>query len=355
MACAASRFGRRPQTRATRRAALALAAALALTSPAAAESLRPYNADVRQTSVSGISSGAAMAHQLHIAFSSIMVGAGLVAGVPYDCARDSIWRASGTCVEGDFPEEEVAGFVDDARRFAEAGAIDPLENLARQRVYLFSGTADERVVTAAVAATADVYRALGTPAAAIRFVDDVPAGHAFLTADFGNPCATSEPPFVNDCDLDQAGDILRVIYGELNPPAASPSGTLIEFDQHEFVADPRRYSMLDVGYAYLPTACAEGARCRIHVFLHGCRQSAEQIGDALIGHGGFNRWADTNAIIVLYPQATSRVSLRVFNPIGCWNFWGYAGDDDYAVRSGAQMAAIRSMIDRLAAGSQDGT
>ena len=44
--------------------------------------------DQAAISVSGVSSGAYMAHQLHVTYSDIFMGAGLVAGGPYYCAED---------------------------------------------------------------------------------------------------------------------------------------------------------------------------------------------------------------------------------------------------------------------------
>src|SRR5256885_8751369 len=49
-------------------------------------SLAAYGVDLQQTSVSGVSSGAGMAVQIHVAHSSIMRGVGVIAGVAYDCA-----------------------------------------------------------------------------------------------------------------------------------------------------------------------------------------------------------------------------------------------------------------------------
>src|SRR5580765_244644 len=49
-------------------------------------SLAAYGVDLQQTSVSGVSAGAAMAVQMHVAHSSIMRGVGVIAGVAYDCA-----------------------------------------------------------------------------------------------------------------------------------------------------------------------------------------------------------------------------------------------------------------------------
>src|SRR5215831_3265760 len=43
--------------------------------------LGSYGIDIQQTSVSGVSSGAAMAVQMHVAHSSIMRGVGVIAGL----------------------------------------------------------------------------------------------------------------------------------------------------------------------------------------------------------------------------------------------------------------------------------
>jgi len=53
-----------------------LALALLVAAVAAAPKLQAYNVDVSETSVSGLSSGGFFAVQMHVAFSSIMKGAG---------------------------------------------------------------------------------------------------------------------------------------------------------------------------------------------------------------------------------------------------------------------------------------
>ena len=47
------------------------------------------------------------------------------------------------------------------------------------------------------------------------FEDGLPAGHAFVTEDRGNACSITAAPFINDCDYNQAGMLLRHIYGAL--------------------------------------------------------------------------------------------------------------------------------------------
>jgi hypothetical protein len=78
--------------------------------------------------------------------------------------------------------------------------------------------------------------------------------------------------------------------------------------------------MASSGYAYVPAACAAGQSCKLHVAFHGCLQSASVVGTAYYQNAGYNRWADTNKIIVLYPQAAI---VTANNPGGCWDWWGY--------------------------------
>src|SRR5207244_6851818 len=79
--------------------------------------------------------------------------------------------------------------------------------------------------------------------------------------------------------------------------------------------------------------------------LHGCLQYYGQIGPAFVGDAGINQWADTNRIIVLYPQT---IATAVTNGEGCWDWWGYLNDPNYAQRSGPQMQALYSMVARAA-------
>ena len=49
---------------------------------------------------------------------------------------------------------------------------------------------------------------------------------------------------------------------------------LLEFDQAEFfqISAPSVSSMDDIGYVYVPTSCANGAACKLHIAFHGCQQ-----------------------------------------------------------------------------------
>lgn len=315
--------------------------------PGPAVALEPLPAlavDSAQTTVSGISSGAYMAVQLHVAHSKDIAGAGAFAGGPYYCARGDLERARSLCMEGAPDPVPLARLT---REWAAAGRIDPVAGLARARVWLFSGYNDGVVRRPVTDALARYYREF-LPVGAIFYQDALPAGHAQVTLDHGAACPVTGGEFIVDCDYDGAGHLLQFLYGALAPRREGDlQGTLRAFDQREFVdGSPRAAGMAPEGYVFVPQDCARGARCRVHVAFHGCQQHAGRIGEAFVRHAGYNRWADANRIVVLYPQALATWGLP-FNPKGCWDWWGYTGAD-YATREGAQVRAVKRMLERLA-------
>jgi poly(3-hydroxybutyrate) depolymerase len=309
---------------------------------AAAQPLRPQGADVATFTVSGVSSGGYMAVQLQVAHSSRVQGVGALAAGPYFCARGSLWTAWTQCMTGT-PNVSPA----EATRLAREKLIDPVENLARARVWLFSGREDRTVVPAVVQALRRFYQA---HKAEPVLVEDKPAGHAMVTLDAGNACGATEPPFINDCDYDAAGALLQHLLGRLSPPSAAAAGLLVAFDQREF-GGTHGISMAQTGFAYIPGACASEP-CRVHVAFHGCRQGADAVDERFVREAGYNRWADSNRLIVLYPQAVARYAWWTFNPRGCWDWWGYTGSE-YASKEGAQLRAVLGMVERLGSPSKE--
>ena len=227
----------------------------------------------------------------------------------------------------------------DAERFARERLIDSTDNLGKARVWLFSGTQDRTVTPQVVDALGRFYALFDVKPVLLK---DRPAGHAMVTESAGAACGATEPPYINDCDYDAAGELLRHLLGSLSPPAPKPQGRLLAFDQREFGG--YAISMADDAYVYVPRAC-DTERCRVHVAFHGCRQGAEAVGERFVRDAGYNRWADANRLIVLYPQAIARYGW-IYNPRGCWDWWGYTGTQ-YATRNGAQIRAVVAMVDRL--------
>jgi poly(3-hydroxybutyrate) depolymerase len=321
----------------------------------AADPLPALGADTREVTVSGVSSGAYMAVQFHVAHSGMVKGVAAVAGGPYYCARGSVWAAFYNCMTPGAwnPLPQVASLKSQAESLARAGRIDPVANLSTARVWLFSGRNDRTVLPEVVQALGRFYASSGLPQSSLVLVSDKPAGHAMITENGGNACEATAPPYINDCDYDAAGELLRHLLGALRPPAAKESGRLVAFDQNSYSGgDAYAISVADTGYVYVPRACETGG-CRVHVAFHGCRQGAAEIGERFVREAGYNRWADANRLIVLYPQAAARRgwSARdwrfVFNPRGCWDWWGYTGAD-YHTRSGPQIRAVKAMLERLA-------
>ena len=309
---------------------------------AAADRLPALGAESAALTVSGVSSGGYMAVQMHVAHSRRVKGAAAIAAGPYYCAQGSLWTAMRNCMRpgGWSPLPDVNALKAATDRFARDGAIDPTSNLAAVRVWLFSGTRDRTVGPQVVEALGTYYALYGAKSV---FVKDKPAGHAMVTESAGSACDATEPPFINDCDYDAAGELLRHLLGPLAPRASRAGGRILAFDQSEF-ADVYAISMAGTGYAYVPSSC-EANVCRVHVVFHGCRQNAEAIGERFVREAGYNRWAETNRLIVLYPQTIARY-WWIYNPRGCWDWWGYTGDR-YATKEAPQMRAVMAMVERL--------
>lgn len=129
--------------------------------------------DRTRISVSGISSGAFMAHQFHVAHSAHIMGVGIVAGGPYYCAEGNIADAVSKCSEfmvlicddqmrftpfgtsmcslnftGPTTDQQAIAVAGES--FAEAqrlsGAqIDDVRGISNAKVYLFRGEPDKIV------------------------------------------------------------------------------------------------------------------------------------------------------------------------------------------------------------------
>ena len=338
------------------------------TSPLRAQTVRlpPLKTSIQETSVSGLSSGGYMAVQFHIANSAIVKGAGVIAGGPYFCAQDdqrigtSICSCTGldACQPGQVAPM-VPNLVQITQQRATQGDLDPTSNLSNSRVWLFSGSVDSVVPTPVMSALGTYYQSF-VPLANISFKQNIAAEHAMPTDSFGSACSFKGDPFINNCNFDAAGELLKWIYGNLNARnSATPSGKFIEFDQSEFLPDPTAHGMSKTGWVYVPASCQQSGTCKVHVVFHGCKQypaapSATgpqgKFGDTYVKNAGYNSWADTNSLVVLYPQANTMMAntrLPRFNPNGCWDWWGY-DDGAYAKKTGRQMAAIKKMLDRLA-------
>jgi hypothetical protein len=191
------------------------------------------------------------------------------------------------------------------------------------------------------------YYATYMSSGSIQYVDRRPGtSHTMPTVDYGTSCDESMSPYIGSCNYDGAGLALSQIYGTLAPAATTLSGTIVTIPQSKFIADPASHSLAESAYAYVPSSCAHGETCKVHVAFHGCEQNEASVGSDFYEHAGYNPWADTNHIVVLYPQTVAGGS----NFEACWDWYGY-DSADYATKTGPQMAMVKAMIDYFASGA----
>jgi poly(3-hydroxybutyrate) depolymerase len=317
-----------------------------------AASLPSFNADPNQVTVSGISSGAAMAVQAHVAYSGTFKGAAVFAGPAYYCAQGSLANATVRCMEPlSSLQIPVADLVATTRSWASQGLIDNTANLANAKVYLFSGTLDQTVRQPSVDALRDYYSSFVNPAN-IVYNNSTAAGHGWISPMGPVTCALSQSPYINNCNIDAEQNFLSLFYGPLQPKQNGQlSGQIMAFEQNEFFDDhnPAVHGVDANGWLYVPASCARGESCKVHVAYHGCNMSYSKIGDQFIRLSGLNEWADSNRLIVVYPQVLPSLVEPVVNGQGCWDWWGY-DRADYAQKSGPQLLMTKRIVDRITSG-----
>jgi hypothetical protein len=206
-------------------------------------------------------------------------------------------------------------------------------------------------------------------------------------------------PSVEDCkakvstQADAAGNILKHLYvgadGQtlITAPRDAPGYErfgigaarrswlekhLFKFDQARFLENDSeligRASLGEYGYLFVPDACKSGlASCRLHIALHGCRMGTNRQGyttlnPIFVENAGYNEWAASNNIVVLYPIITRKgyyqgtfdpldprtygMSIQEGNPEACYDLWGYSGPD-YHRKNGLQNRAMWAMVETL--------
>ena len=330
--------------------------------------------------VSGLSSGAYMAGQFEVAYSSSIAGAAILAGGPYGCSRGSVWTAMFNCSCPADPLVLNSGacqtFNPDVYRvFGETAikgnreAIDDPVHLKDHRVWLFSGGNDHVVDRNLVSAVETLYANLGVPAAQVRHKDIDDAGHGFPTMQATEACSATQTPYLTQCHVDAAGELLRWLYPDTPEPGTGKAddGSLKQFKQAGYGSTGEFNGLDSGGWLYVPKACEQpGAHCRLHVVFHGCEQgqsyvsNGKRFGTKFVKGAGYNRWAEAGHLVILYPQVKpsnlgDMSNPYKLNPKGCWDFWGYTEKyaalnptaPNFAKKSAPQMKAVKAMIDDL--------
>lgn len=292
--------------------------------------------------VAGVSSGGYMAGQLQVAYSSRIKGTAVFGTGPYYCAQNNTYQALYACAANTYPDY-LGTLEADASLWSSYGWVDPVSNLSHLPVWVYHGSQDTAIASSVSRDGAAFWSHFG---ASVTSVTGNGAGHAWVTPYGANSCGTTGSPYLNNCGTDPEHDLLGDLFGSVSAPNTGPlGGTLIQFDQNTY-AQGGRAAALDMsgsGFAYIPQSCSATAACRLLVALHGCSQGYDSVGMAFVDEANLNQYADTNNMIVLYPQATSGAS----NPYGCWDWWGYLGETNYPIQGGAQVESIMNMVTTL--------
>jgi len=304
-----------------------------------ADKLQSYNIDPKAVTVSGISSGAFMANQLATAYSRLFSGYGSVAGGIFWCAEGGKERAQAECMKTPSTINSDV-YINKVKALADAGDLDPIENLKKQKVYIFAGTKDAVIKPVSSDKLYEFVSAF-TPVNQIKYEKTIQAGHGFPTLDFGASCGLGFLPWILKCNFDGAGEIFQTMYSQLNDKGVAVESNLLSFSQSEFGGSST--PLFASGWVYVPTSCQKGRKCKLHVALHGCQQTPDYVQDQFARHAGYNEWAESNDIVVLYPQSAK---MQPDNPYACWDWYGFT-DKQYMTKSGVQMKAVKAMVDRI--------
>ena len=176
----------------------------------------------------------------------------------------------------------------------------PARGLSRDNVYLFSGNEDQTVTRPVVRGS----RAASYKEAGVEAEQPHPGGEG------RRPCLHHRARRSGLRHLGHAlRHRLRLRPGQGDPrldlrPARRRVGRA-EGPLHPVRPAALRRARRRVrrrGRGLCPAGCAEQTGCRVHVALHGCEQSREKVGDDFIKESGFAEIADTNRLIVLFPQ-----------------------------------------------------
>lgn len=301
--------------------------------------------NVPEFTVSGHSSGGSMASQHFFAYSDVAQGLGHFQAAPYACKSLPNRNVCTKQPSG----ISVSDMAEYAEQQAQAGNIAPLEGMRQRPIWVFAGGSDSIVLPLVCTRAAELYSRYSNNVESEQVSN---AQHAYVTdgscpSNVCNGCSALRVPFLNDCGYDMAGNMLAHVLGrQLAPRVAQVNAHFLEIDQSQFF--PSGMSAQNLGmntraFAYIPASCrANPDSCAIHVMYHGCSSSIDSyVGDRVYKHWGGNGWAESNQLLMLYPQTHS------FN---CWDWTGTqanVNDPQHDTRDGMQINTVNRMVSAL--------
>jgi hypothetical protein len=259
--------------------------------------------------------------------------------------------------------------------------IDPVQNIARQRIFIYQGKYDSAERPEMANKLIEFYFRLGVPRSALKAIAGE-GNHNFPTIrSDGIDCKAARFPYIANCAYDLAGDLLSHTLGRPLKRGKFNVRNLRRIQQ-----DGAPKSLAPYGYFYANPFClANPGACDLHVALHGCEmaddfdpnfqqlyESKLQLthavamtnlemearhprmgGLSFARRGGYAEYAEdpANRLMILFPQTQITASSFPANPQGCWDWFGYTGED-YATNRGAEPRWLNAFIQRVRANPQ---
>jgi hypothetical protein len=192
----------------------------------------PFNVKIAQTSVSSLSAGGYMATQFEVALSSMLKGAGVIAGGPITVLDYRDFRVQLRPVRVLRNEDHECAQSHPHHRSKCRAGFDRCNIEPPKRPFLALFWNGQHGGAAADHERPKTYLLRYVDGGTIFYKNDLAVQHAQPTDFFGNPCNVLNDLFINNCNYDAAGQLLQWISGTLPPHNRDGSrGLFIQFDQ----------------------------------------------------------------------------------------------------------------------------
>lgn len=302
--------------------------------------LPALEADPKRLYIAGLSSGAYLAHQIHLAYPAEVLGIASFAGGPYQCAEKGVSAALFNCMQISRGAPKAETSLKAMQVAAKEGLLGDLTQLKNSKAFVYFSEADEVINPQVSQALYESYAQLDL--AALKLHTLPKAGHGLPTDNQGVACDATASPYVNACgfnaaqvSLDFLDDQPATSLSKAKAKEVNQTAELHSFGQQRFNPDIK--SLASEGYYFVPESCAS-EKCGVLVVLHGCEQAHQAVGEDFMRLSGFLAEAEKRNLIALFPQTKKSLA----NPKGCWDWWGYESSL-YATNKGPQLEAIRNM------------
>ncbi len=316
-----------------------------------------------------------------------------------------IYQAVGVCMGG----TKKAKLPTEYLKSNEAShLIDPLFNLRNQKAFIYHGKSDSVLNFKMQDLLKSFFLSVGVKANNIA-VYTGSGSHNFPTdRQDGIPCGKEQVPYVAKCNFDLAGKLLghlvdnNLVRADFNKDHIYLVDQNINFvnvdksQESEWVTPVP--SIAPYGYLYANDKCLnDPVSCHLHIALHGCKMTDNysedfqtqyqnqvssfrivrmrsrknsvfpipnfpgipftlpSIEDKISQYGllkfvldsGYINYAEQNDVMILFPQAWISENNYPYNPKGCWDWFGWTGEN-YATNTGSEASWMIHFIHSIA-------